>query len=105
MSFQYDATGIDQVYDTARGLSPEGRAFWAALLADLFGGGRVQSALDVRCGTGRFLPLLREVSGGAVVGVDPSADMLGVRYLSLPSMNLRAGVDFGFGRSTSVWTT
>jgi ubiquinone/menaquinone biosynthesis C-methylase UbiE len=74
----YDATGIHEVYDTARGLSPEGRAFWTALLADVFGGARVRCALDVGCGTGRFLPILREVLGGAVVGVDPSADMLSV---------------------------
>lgn len=75
---RYDASGIHQVYDTARGLSPEGRAFWAGLLADLFGGARVGRALDVGCGTGRFLSLLRDVLGGAVVGVDPSADMLSV---------------------------
>jgi ubiquinone/menaquinone biosynthesis C-methylase UbiE len=75
---KYDATGIHQVYDSARRLSSEGRAFWVALLADLFGGARVRRALDVGCGTGRFLPLLREVLGGAVVGVDLSADMLSV---------------------------
>jgi ubiquinone/menaquinone biosynthesis C-methylase UbiE len=74
----YDASGIHQVYDSARGLSPEGRAFWAALLADVFNGTRVRRALDVGCGTGRFLPLLRDVLDGAVVGVDPSADMLSV---------------------------
>ena len=75
---EYDATGIHEVYDTARRLSPEGRAFWAALLADVFKGAKVRRALDVGCGTGRFLPILREVLGGAVVGVDPSADMLSV---------------------------
>jgi ubiquinone/menaquinone biosynthesis C-methylase UbiE len=75
---RYDASGIHQVYDSARGLSPDGRAFWAGLLAELFGGARVARALDVGCGTGRFLPLLREVLGGAVIGVDPSADMLSV---------------------------
>ena len=69
----YDATGIHEVYDSARRLSPEGRAFWAALLADVFKGAKVRHALDVGCGTGRFLPLL-----GAVVGGDPSADMLSV---------------------------
>ena len=74
----YDATGIHEVYDSARRLSPEGRAFWAALLADVFKGAKVRHALDVGCGTGRFLPLLREALAGAVVGVDPSADMLSV---------------------------
>jgi len=77
-SVEYDASGIHEVYDAARGLSPEGRAFWAGLLADLFSGARVRRALDVGCGTGRFLSLLRDVLGGAVVGVDPSADMLSV---------------------------
>lgn len=75
---RYDASGIHEVYDTARRLSPEGRAFWAGLLADLFSGTPVPRALDVGCGTGRFLSLLRDVLGGAVVGVDPSADMLSV---------------------------
>jgi ubiquinone/menaquinone biosynthesis C-methylase UbiE len=75
---RYDASGIHQVYDTARGLSPEGRAFWTGLLADLFSGARVARALDVGCGTGRFLSLLRDVLGAAVVGVDPSAAMLSV---------------------------
>jgi ubiquinone/menaquinone biosynthesis C-methylase UbiE len=75
---RYDESGIHRVYDAARRLSPEGLAFWSGLLADLFSGARVARVLDVGCGTGRFLPLLREVLGGAVVGVDPSADMLSV---------------------------
>jgi len=37
-------------------------------------GARVHSALDVGWGTGRFLSLLREMLGGAVLGVEPSEE-------------------------------
>ena len=76
MRFRYDGSGIDQVYDTARELSPDSRATWAAVLSEQIRRRAITRVVEVGCGTGRFARLLLELFPATVCGIDPSGDML-----------------------------
>jgi SAM-dependent methyltransferase len=77
VSFRYDGSGIDRIYDAARALTADARELWAQVILEYLAREPVRRALDLGCGTGRFAALLGEVLSATVVGVDPSADMLG----------------------------
>lgn len=76
MGFRYDGSGIHQLYDTARELSPDSRAMWASVLSEHIGRRPITRIVDVGCGTGRFARLLLELFPATVCGIDPSGDML-----------------------------
>lgn len=75
-SFCYDEGGIHLRYDAARGLPAETIALWLETLSRHLAGKRVETIVDVGCGTGRFAGALARKFGARVCGVDPSGKML-----------------------------
>jgi ubiquinone/menaquinone biosynthesis C-methylase UbiE len=71
----YDRPGTAAVYDASRGLPPDVMARWADVIRRHVPR-RPRVSIDAGCGTGRFARLLAECFGGAVLGIDPSAEML-----------------------------
>ena len=78
LSFRYDDSGIHETYDAARQLSPEARELWSRALAGPLGRASTTFVVEVGCGTGRFLSLVRALSRAAICGIDVSEAMLGV---------------------------
>jgi len=74
--FDYDATDISRAYAAARRLTDERARFWAGYLRREIDGHNVRAIIDLGCGVGRFSPLLQEVFGARVYGIDPSQRML-----------------------------
>jgi SAM-dependent methyltransferase len=75
-AFDYDTRDIASAYASARGLTPVRERVWAGHLRSARGDGDVRHVIDLGCGVGRFVPLLREVFRARVYGIDPSARML-----------------------------
>ena len=73
---KYDATDIPRVYDAGRGLSPSVLAMWARAIGARAPRSRVSAILDLGCGTGRFVELLRQEYDAYLIGIDPSRQML-----------------------------
>ena len=63
------------VYLRGRSLSPDRMAVWVDAFDRLFPAHRPLTVADVGCGVGRFTPVLADVLGGPVYGVEPSARM------------------------------
>lgn len=76
--FDYERSDVHLRYDEARGLPPATLALWMETLARHLAGLRVESIVDVGCGTGRFTFALARRFAARVYGVDPSTKMLGV---------------------------
>lgn len=76
--FDYDHGDIHRTYAAGRALSPLQIEFWSALLTREVGRRPLRRVVDLGCGIGRFSPLLRDVFGGAVIGIDRSQRMLAV---------------------------
>ena len=72
----YDETDIPAGYDRARDHGPENVALWMGVVSSYVEKGRVNTVLDLGCGTGRYSAGLAEHFGAVVVGADPSAKML-----------------------------
>lgn len=66
----YDQTQ-HQTYQAGRELLAASRDLWAQAFAARAPAGRPLACLDLGSGTGRFTPLLAEVFGGPVYGVEP----------------------------------
>ncbi|WP_433040096.1 class I SAM-dependent methyltransferase [Dactylosporangium sp. CS-033363] len=64
-----------QVYSTARALSAEMAQVWSSAFARWAGTPGPFAALDLGSGTGRFTPILADLFGGLVYGVEPSERM------------------------------
>jgi ubiquinone/menaquinone biosynthesis C-methylase UbiE len=75
------------VYSAARSLTDERLQQWA----DAFGrwAGDARDALDLGSGTGRFTPLLADLLGGDVVGVEPSQGMRQIAERDAPHPRVR----------------
>jgi ubiquinone/menaquinone biosynthesis C-methylase UbiE len=63
------------VYAQGRALTAKSIATWMRAFAAHAPGRRPLTVLDLGSGTGRFTPALAETFGGAVYGVEPSANM------------------------------
>ena len=72
----YDATDIAVTYDRGRDHGPEFLDLWMDLVASHVKDQRIQTILDLGCGTGRFTEALRVRFDAEVVGFDPSEKML-----------------------------
>ena len=72
----YDLTNIPAGYDRGRDHGPEVLDQWMNVLASHVDADRVDTIVDLGCGTGRFSEALAVRFGARVVGIDPSAKML-----------------------------
>jgi len=72
----YDSTDIPVVYDRGRDHGPEMLQLWMNVVASSVGNHRLNTILDLGCGTGRFSEALAAHFDAEVIGVDPSQKML-----------------------------
>lgn len=71
-------SSISDNYSAGRALSPEAAAAWRTAIEPFIPRAKRLTILDLGAGTGRFAPMLAEVSGARIIGVEPSLNMLGV---------------------------
>ena len=72
----YDATDIPIGYDRGRDHGPEVLQLWMNVVSSHLEGQRVNTILDLGCGTGRFSEALAVRFDAEVIGIDPSKKML-----------------------------
>jgi ubiquinone/menaquinone biosynthesis C-methylase UbiE len=72
----YDATDISVVYDRGRNHGPEVLGLWMNVVSSHVEGQRINTILDLGCGTGRFSEALAVRFDADVIGIDPSIKML-----------------------------
>lgn len=72
----YDATDIPVAYDRGRDHGPEVLALWMNVVSSYTTDQRIETILDLGCGTGRFSEGLAVCFDADVVGIDPSEKML-----------------------------
>lgn len=72
----YDTTDIPVVYDRGRDHGPEVLQLWMNVVASYVGKQRIDTIVDLGCGTGRFSEALAAHFEAEVVGIDPSNKML-----------------------------
>ena len=72
----YDSTDIPLAYDRGRDHGPEVQQLWMNVVGSCTGQQRLNTILDLGCGTGRFSESLAAHFEAEVVGVDPSKKML-----------------------------
>ena len=72
----YDATDIASTYDRGRDHGPEFLDLWMDVVASHVKDQRIETILDLGCGTGRFTEALAVRFDAEVIGVDPSKKML-----------------------------
>ncbi|GIF48805.1 ubiquinone/menaquinone biosynthesis C-methylase UbiE [Asanoa ferruginea] len=77
------------VYPAGRALSDDAAQLWASVFAQWAGALRPQAVLDLGSGTGRFTPMLAEIFGGPVCGVEPSQRMRQVAVETAAHPNVR----------------
>jgi ubiquinone/menaquinone biosynthesis C-methylase UbiE len=72
----YDATDIPIAYDRGRNHGPEVLDLWMNVVSSHVKGRRINTILDLGCGTGRFSGALAVRFDAEVIGMDPSKKML-----------------------------
>src|SRR5689334_5613929 len=72
----YDLTDIPIVYDRARDHGPAVLQLWMNFVAAAAADQRLNTILDLGCGTGRFSEALAAHFDADVIGIDPSQKML-----------------------------
>jgi ubiquinone/menaquinone biosynthesis C-methylase UbiE len=72
----YDATDIPVGYDLGRSHGPEVLQLWLNTVASHLKGQKINTILDLGCGTGRFSNALAVRFDAQVIGIDPSMKML-----------------------------
>ena len=72
----YDSTDIAVVYDRGRDHGPELLQLWMNTVSSYVEKQKVETILDLGCGTGRFTEALAAHFDAKVIGVDPSTKML-----------------------------
>lgn len=72
----YDATDIPVAYDRGRDHGPEVLQLWMNVVSSHVEAQRINTILDLGCGTGRFSEALAVRFDAEVIGIDPSAKML-----------------------------
>jgi ubiquinone/menaquinone biosynthesis C-methylase UbiE len=65
-------------YAEGRALGESAIEIWKSAFSRNASSGRPLTALDLGCGTGRFTPVLADLFGGPVVGVEPAQRMLSI---------------------------
>ena len=94
----YDATDIAVTYDRGRDHGPEFLDLWMNVVAAHVKDQRIETILDLGCGTGRFSEALAIRFDAEVIGVDPSKKML-AQARSKPS---DARIRYEAGRAESI---
>ena len=87
----YDQTAIPSAYDAGRSYAPAVLELWLRKLDSVIGIKRVDSILDLGCGTGRYSAKLSDHFGAEVVAVDPSEKMLTEAGASSPRVRFLRG--------------
>jgi ubiquinone/menaquinone biosynthesis C-methylase UbiE len=72
----YDTTDIPVAYDRGRDHGPEVLHLWMNVVSSYVEKRRINTILDLGCGTGRFSEALAVHFDAEVVGIDPSKKML-----------------------------
>jgi ubiquinone/menaquinone biosynthesis C-methylase UbiE len=85
----YDSTDIPLSYDRARDHGPELLQLWMNIVASRIGKQRLNTILDLGCGTGRFSEALAAHFDAEVVGIDPSKKMLDQAQAKLRDRRVR----------------
>jgi ubiquinone/menaquinone biosynthesis C-methylase UbiE len=94
----YDTTEIPVVYDRGRDHGPEFLDLWMNVVASSVGKQRINTILDLGCGTGRFTEGLAARFGAEVIGVDPSNKMLDKARRKLRDQRVR----YELGRAEAI---
>lgn len=85
----YDSTDIPVVYDRGRDHGPEVLQLWMNVVAACVGKQRLNTILDLGCGTGRFSESLAARFDAEVIGIDPSEKMLDQAQMKLRDHRVR----------------
>ena len=93
----YDSTDIPVVYDRGRDHGPEVLQLWMNYVASCVGEQRLNTILDLGCGTGRFSESLAAHFDAEVIGIDPSQKMLDQAWKKLRDRRVR--YEFGCGEA------
>lgn len=72
----YDASEIAATYDRGRDHGSDFLGLWMDVVASQVKDQRIETILDLGCGTGRFSEALRVHFDAQVIGIDPSTKML-----------------------------
>ena len=94
----YDSTDIPGVYDRARNHGPEVLELWMNVVASRAGEQRINTILDLGCGTGRFSESLAAHFDAEVIGIDPSEKMLDQARAKLRDRRVR----YQLGRGEAI---
>jgi len=94
----YDTTDIAVGYDRGRDHGPEVLQLWMNVVSSYVGKERINTILDLGCGTGRFTEGLAEHFDAKVVGVDPSTKMLDQARTKLRDRRVR----YELGRAEAI---
>jgi ubiquinone/menaquinone biosynthesis C-methylase UbiE len=94
----YDATDIASTYDRGRDHGPEFLELWMNVVSSHVKDQRVETILDLGCGTGRFSEALATRFDAQVIGVDPSTKMLDQARGKQPDRRIR----YETGRGESI---
>ena len=93
----YDTTDIPLAYDRGRDHGPEVLHLWMNVVSSDVETERINTILDLGCGTGRFSEALAVHFDAEVVGVDPSTKMLEQARRKLRDPRVR--YEFGCGEA------
>ena len=85
----YDATDIPVGYDRGRDHGPEVLQLWMNVISSYVENERVNTILDLGCGTGRFSEALAAYFNAEVLGIDPSKKMLDQARMKLRDRRVR----------------
>lgn len=93
-------SSVAEVYDELRGMTASEIDTWITLLSNLaqMPDDREVRILDLGCGTGRWSPVLASRLSAAVVGIDPSDEMLTVAR----ARNQTPEVEYRIGRAENI---
>jgi len=94
----YDLTDIPDGYDRGRDHGPEVLELWMKVVASCAGEQRINTILDLGCGTGRFSESLAAHFDAEVVGIDPSQKMLDQARTKLRDRRVR----YQLGRGEAI---
>jgi len=94
----YDATDIASTYDRGRDHGPDFLDLWMNVVSSHVKDQRIQTILDLGCGTGRFSEALAIRFDAQVIGVDPSKKMLAQARNKPPCRRIR----YELGRGESI---
>ena len=94
----YDATDIPLGYDRGRDHGPELLQLWMNVISSYVEKERINTILDLGCGTGRFSEALADYFNAEVVGIDPSTKMLDQARTKLRDRRVR----YELGRAEAI---